>query len=396
MDAETLLYPSPQPLEGIQETEPGPTAGDRLLTGTVLRTGLLPGWRSGGDRLPPRDISGLGGVASHPAVARACTGPGINTDGMDGRPARGSVEAGRNVRRDGRPRALAARLRGELTGGFESMYRLLMESRDALCRADGPLSEMRGHAVRFIYRPTRIYGALAAAAWRPDVLRSGAEYGIHLEQLARAFLGAGDRPAVWPVLAAEVRAMEPSTCRSFRLRPTRPTSSSTTAPRSGTTFTRPSYETMLELGRVDVRGRPRASAARDPSVAPGEGRTRPGREAGDLSNRHAGVGGPSRPTSCSLPPLRSGSRDRGSRALSDGARAVSWIGLSQMEGSDRYQLDVLARRCTTEAAEWPSSWRLSAVARASRASLRCLCEVSIGCVAAFETRMRAPGASSPG
>jgi hypothetical protein len=51
-------------------------------------------------------------------------------------------------------------------------------------------------------------GGLSAMSWAPEILRSGIDYGIHLEQLARAFLAVPDKPKAWPVFAAEIRAME--------------------------------------------------------------------------------------------------------------------------------------------------------------------------------------------
>ena len=117
---------------------------------------------AGGDQ-GPHDRSGLGSMGSDRASRDSVQWTRINTDDMDVRPGRG-VEAGRNVARIGDRALSPLHYEAQLTEGFESMYHLLIAHGDALTADDGPLASMRAQPVRFIYRPTRVYGALMEIA----------------------------------------------------------------------------------------------------------------------------------------------------------------------------------------------------------------------------------------
>ena len=103
------------------------------------------------------------------------------------------------------------------------------------------------HPVRFIYRPTRVYSALTAASWRPEVLRSGVEYGIHLE----SWRGRSSSPATSQPPGrssrAEVRALEQMDVPLFTARTDRTDLDLDDGSTVRDAFTRPSHDTMLEL-----------------------------------------------------------------------------------------------------------------------------------------------------
>ena len=312
---------------------------DHLLAGSVLSTGLLPGWRGGDDQLPAHDSSALGGVVPFPASRPSVQWDRVNTDAMSLRLERGVVPAGRNAARVGDRTLSPVDYEAQIAEGFEAVYRLLLREREALRAGDGPLAVMRGQPVRFIYRPTRIYSALIAASWKPELLRSGIEYGIHLERLARAFLVSRERPNVWPVFAAEVLALEQGDVPLFTAR-----TDATSLELDGRgllldAFTAPSHDAVLErlseLGDDDlerqllvIRAALQAKAARSPSGTddrpPPDLRAAPALPSGRLVDAATAIG-----------------LEIERHALSDGTQSVSWIGLRYLDGADRYQLDVL-------------------------------------------------------
>jgi type 2 lantibiotic biosynthesis protein LanM len=95
-----------------------------------------------------------------------------------------------------------------IVAGFAQMYRFLMANKDGLLAPGGPLTALQEQQVRFLFRPTSIYGAILHNAWRPECLQHGVDYSIALDRLSYAFVVAPDKPHVWPILHAELRAME--------------------------------------------------------------------------------------------------------------------------------------------------------------------------------------------
>ena len=76
-------------------------------------------------------------------------------------------------------------------------------------RAGPARRDARNPGSRFVQpgRPVS-YIALLEASWTPEALRDGLAYGVCLEQLARAYLVAEQRPVASPLFAAEQRALE--------------------------------------------------------------------------------------------------------------------------------------------------------------------------------------------
>ena len=205
VDAETLLFHEPVPLDSSVSDE---SFAEHQLENSVLRTGLLPMWQFDGERGAPYDVSGLGGGTDPPPTRVRSSWHAINTDAMELRTERVQRDVWPNVPRLGARPLSATDHQTNVISGFEQMYRFVMTHRAALLAAQGPLTALRNHGVRFICRPTRVYDSLLATSGSPELLRSGIDYGIHLEQLARAFLTAPEKPGIWPLCAAEVRAIE--------------------------------------------------------------------------------------------------------------------------------------------------------------------------------------------
>lgn len=200
VDCETILYPDPRPLV----PRSGSDTSDSVPA-TVLRTGLLPCWQEVDGR--PYDSSGLSGLDG--STSTVATWRWVDRESDDARlelvPEPPSSH--NRVMLDGRPVA-AEDHADELVDGFLRCYDLLLRHRDDLVAPGGPLRETRGVPIRFIFRPTRVYGAVLAGSLTPDVLRDGLAFGIHLDTLAAAFVSVNRQPPSWPVLAAETRALE--------------------------------------------------------------------------------------------------------------------------------------------------------------------------------------------
>lgn len=185
-------YPVPVDLEGLLHHEvhdnaqlPEETAVNQLLSRTlqasVLRTGLPPRWhfrdheRTALDYSPLAEWQDDGG----PTPAHVPT--------IDGR------------------RVSALGFRDLLAFGFDRMAGFLTARREGLPEQ---LRRLFEEQVRFIFRPTRIYASLLQNARQPEGLRDGLAFGFEIDRLARAYLSTSKRPPSWPLLEAELDALE--------------------------------------------------------------------------------------------------------------------------------------------------------------------------------------------
>jgi type 2 lantibiotic biosynthesis protein LanM len=207
IDAEVLLNQEAatwgEPQAGAMDA-----AGHRQLWDSVLRTGLLPRWQLSPDQRTAYDISGLGSVEPQPAPTPMPRWRAINTDDMHRAHEPFEMPALENVPtlegRPLRPEEYAA----EVIEGFAELYRLLMDRREALLTSPDLAPVLAGCRPRFLPRDTQVYGVVLRQALAPTCLVDGARHGIELEALARAFLVAGERPVAWPLLRAEIAALE--------------------------------------------------------------------------------------------------------------------------------------------------------------------------------------------
>ena len=70
-----------------------------------------------------------------------------------------------------------------LSAGFAATYRFLIAQQPALLDPAGPLAAFRGQFVRFVFRATRLYGAILVFALRPSHLRDGADFSLAFESV---------------------------------------------------------------------------------------------------------------------------------------------------------------------------------------------------------------------
>ncbi|MBW4494007.1 MAG: type 2 lantipeptide synthetase LanM family protein [Oscillatoria princeps RMCB-10] len=184
-DMETVAHHEAKPMAEFTEITEAETAVNRQFWDSVLRTGLLPRWEFSKDGKLAYDISALGSSEASSNSPIAANLPVLNGVAL-----------------------CAGDYLDELVAGFERMYRFLLEQRDALLAEDSPLTAFRQQRVRFIFRPTKVYGIILEKSNAPEFLQDGADRSIALDFFSRAFLSADKKPAAWPILRAELRAVE--------------------------------------------------------------------------------------------------------------------------------------------------------------------------------------------
>ncbi|MBW4576243.1 MAG: type 2 lantipeptide synthetase LanM family protein [Aphanothece sp. CMT-3BRIN-NPC111] len=208
IDMETLIHHEANPIPGSLEATAAETAVNEQFWDSVLRIGMLPRWEFNQGNPIARDVSGLGSIEPQPAARRMPRWKYINTDNMQlayetvTMPVQGNVPILNGV-------ALSpSDYLENLVSGFGEMYRFLIQQRSALRADDSPLTAFSGQQVRFLFRPTKIYKGILQKSLAPKFLRNGVDWSIELDILSRAFLTTQEQPKNWPILRAELRAME--------------------------------------------------------------------------------------------------------------------------------------------------------------------------------------------
>jgi type 2 lantibiotic biosynthesis protein LanM len=196
VDMETLLFPEPRSVS--DEDDAGPMD-------SVFRAGLLPSWDCRADTRIAADVSGLG---FEECVTETRQWVLANTDGMHIGWGPFPTGTHRNAPKVNGITQSAVEHLADLTAGFEEMYRLVMQHRWSLVQAGGPIAALDGQLVRFVFRPTLVYGAILQRALEPGHLRSGTDYSMQLELLSRPLLSVDTEPQSWHLLSNERAALE--------------------------------------------------------------------------------------------------------------------------------------------------------------------------------------------
>jgi type 2 lantibiotic biosynthesis protein LanM len=208
VDLETMMFHQFREIESSEKGVGAFLLAHKQLVDSVLRTGLLPRWDVGPDGQSAHDVSGLGGVGEQETWYRVPKWENINTDGMTLGYESAKVS----------PQGNAPSLQGialspndyveELVDGFEQMYRFLVAHRDVLLATDSPLAALAHQQVRCLFRATQVYGSVLQKSLQPQYLRDGADRSIELDVLSRPFLWTDSKHPFWPILKAELKALE--------------------------------------------------------------------------------------------------------------------------------------------------------------------------------------------
>ncbi len=207
IDGETLLQPRPSVDEG-EMWKAVASATEEMYYDSVLRLHILPTWSSRGQS-EKIDMSALGGGrGGKRGTTYRKLWTDINADEMKLRWEQIPYvpKTALEVTIDGRP-AAAEEFMDEILRGFSEMYRALMEQRESLWAADGPMRGFLDLPTRIVVRNTAIYFGLLNRLYEPRVLREGADAALAMDHLSWLFADSADRPLKWPIVAAESAAM---------------------------------------------------------------------------------------------------------------------------------------------------------------------------------------------
>ncbi|HEX8145188.1 MAG TPA: type 2 lanthipeptide synthetase LanM family protein [Pyrinomonadaceae bacterium] len=186
---------------------PAHEMADDIASASVLRTGFLPFWETSADGICI-DISGLGAKAGRITPYRQRRWLNLNRDSMklEHEPIR--VESERHLPRLGGASLNVARYAEQVVQGFRQAYELLMELRSELSAADGLIENLGRQELRILFHATRIYGLLQKRLCAPRHMRSGVERSMETDVFSRFYLGSAEKSELWPILEAEIAAME--------------------------------------------------------------------------------------------------------------------------------------------------------------------------------------------
>lgn len=185
IDMETLMHHEAKPMADFPEMTAAQTSVDELFWDSVLKVGLLPRWEFSKDGKLAYDISALGSFDASSESKIPANLPILNHQVLS-----------------------ANHYLNELIAGFEQMYHFLMSRREILLSEKSPLLSLRSSRVRFIFRATKVYWILLQKSLSPEFLRDGIARSIALDFLSRAFLTVEEKPLAWPILHAELKAVE--------------------------------------------------------------------------------------------------------------------------------------------------------------------------------------------
>ncbi|MFO7537912.1 MAG: type 2 lanthipeptide synthetase LanM family protein, partial [Chloroflexota bacterium] len=194
VDLETLFMPLPPPETDNELPE------HLLLMDSVLQVGLLP-MRIWTERIAEGiDISGLGmragQLTSHPLpVWRQ-----IETDEMHLDREHLPLDPGKHQPVwQGKP-VNVTNYGADVVEGFKTVYNLLLQWREELLSANGPLNCVANDKIRFVLRPTQVYALLLQESTHPDLLRDAVDRDQFYDRL---WVNSSDSKHFYPVIPFE-------------------------------------------------------------------------------------------------------------------------------------------------------------------------------------------------
>ncbi len=204
--------PVPVDLETIMATSVRPPGQDqekgmvlRQSQGNILRTGLLPYWRTTRDGWKLRH-GGMGGI-SNEIRGVAKTWRHTNTDWMVRRDEVRVIREANCARRAAEIRTPVDHVE-DVIRGFEQAYTTLQRHCDEIVSERGPLVAFRGCRVRVLLRNTRAYHSAMRRSLHPKHLGDGLEHSLQFELLRSRLLRKNKPIEFWHALGAEQRDLE--------------------------------------------------------------------------------------------------------------------------------------------------------------------------------------------
>jgi type 2 lantibiotic biosynthesis protein LanM len=217
-------HPTLVDLEGLfrpRISNDAPTSpADRIVASTldrsVLRIGLFPSLMPNNPDEERVDFSGLGSPVGQ---LTPFTVHGVENAGTDQARAvrtRARLEGAHNQPRLGEKPVDHSDYIETLCHGFRSMYRFLLQHRDALLAPEGPMASFGRDEVRVIARASRLYGCMLQECTHPDALQSGLVLDRFLDHL---WITAERWPEISEFIPAERAAMHMGDIPIFNTHP---------------------------------------------------------------------------------------------------------------------------------------------------------------------------------
>src|SRR5205085_6591586 len=214
VDVETLMH---HVLRRSAELSPADEVADDILMASVFRTGFLPSWEAGAGGTCV-DISGLGAKAGQVTPYQRRVWEHVNTDRMRLGHEPIIVDSEKHLPRLNGAALTAADYREEIVAGFRRMYESLLEVRSELLSPGGAMDDLGRQEIRVLFHATRISGLLLKRLYAPRHLRSGVERSIETDVFSRFYLESREASSLWPLLEAEIAAMEQLDIPRFAVR----------------------------------------------------------------------------------------------------------------------------------------------------------------------------------
>jgi type 2 lantibiotic biosynthesis protein LanM len=187
-----------------------------MVAHSVMRIGLLPIRIWGNDESDGVDLSGLGAIDGQLSPKAVQYWEGVGTDEMHIARKRMPMIAGQHRPRLNDTDVNLLDYTDAILRGFESLYRTLLQLRDALLADDGPLMRFQHDEVRVIVRATQTYGLILGQSFHPHILRNALDRDRHFDRL---WVGIEQRPYLARVIAAEHRDLQRGDIPMFITRP---------------------------------------------------------------------------------------------------------------------------------------------------------------------------------
>jgi type 2 lantibiotic biosynthesis protein LanM len=198
VDLETIAHPD----YGLLGSRPKFRSGYFDFLNSVARVGLLPIMKSEEEEV---DISAVGSALA-PQTRPALRYQGVGSISLDLKDFRLSIDVQSNSPSDepiDRDAVVAA-----IKSGFSEAYYHICGKKAELLKTRTLLPSLRSCEVRFVARPSRVYGWLLQRGQDAKVLRSGIDWSLEMERLYRVCMSSSI-PKEWTRIAdSERRALE--------------------------------------------------------------------------------------------------------------------------------------------------------------------------------------------
>ena len=337
IDMETLLHHEANLLENSPMAQTFESDSMQLFWDSVLRTGLLPRWDFSVDKRTAYDISGLGSTHSQQAPRKVPQWQAINTDDMYLRNETVTLPIEKNVPLLGDTALSPNDYQEQLCEGFEQMYRFLMAHKESLLAPESPLALFQHQQIRFVFRATRIYFTILQQVWTPDYLKNGADYSIELDRLSYAYLVAQEKPNAWPILQAELRAMEQLDIPFFMAGANSDALTLKGIPAIPQYFKQASYQQVRE----QLQALDETDLVRQVAIIQGAFSARVAQTAAEKHPQGQEESLPPLSSEQLIQEARKIATELEARALQDADGSLNWIGMGFVPEAERFQLQVL-------------------------------------------------------